>query len=385
MNQVNWSALYSHGKKILIWGIFFLVLYVLRDLFGLVFFTFLLAFITYRVSDLAVEHLNVSRRFALSLIYLLLVAALVWMGYLVVPRVFGEAREFASELPQVESKVSESIESFRGRYPELTPILNAYAGPEKIDAALSKLTGRAVQTLPRLIQGFLNGLMTVLLSILFSFLIVIDLARLSRDLKRLRTTRLHDFFEETAKPIVTFARVVGRAFEAQTLIAVVNTLLTVFGMLVLDIPRVALLGIIVFVCSFVPVLGVLVSSVPIALVAFNASGFWLAFAALVMILAVHGIEAYVINPRIYAYHMKMNPVLVLIVLFLGHHLFGVWGVLLAVPVTNYFITHVAGLQPSRPRRAGLPFGARKQRDTPEAQKPATESEGPDFRERRNEP
>jgi hypothetical protein len=48
--------------------------------------------------------------------------------------------------------------------------------------------------------------------------------------------------------------------------------------------------------------------------------------------------------------MKMNPVLVLIVLFLGHHAFGIWGVLLAVPVTHYFITHVAGVLPISPRR-----------------------------------
>ena len=36
-------------------------------------------------------------------------------------------------------------------------------------------------------------------------------------------------------------------------------------------------------------------------------------------------------------------VLVLIILFLGHHLFGIWGVLLGVPVTHYFIQDVFGV------------------------------------------
>lgn len=345
------AQLYALAKKVLIWGVFFTVLYLLRDLFALVFFTFILAFVATRVSEYAVEHLDVSRRFALSTTYILLVLAIFGLGYLLVPRVFAEARQFARDLPALETKMKETINSLETRYAEFGPILNTYAAPERVEEGMKRFSEAVVKHVPALIEGFLNGLMTVVLSILFSFLIVLDLARLRRDVDRLRATRFSEFFQETGKPIVVFAKIVGQAFEAQAFIAVINTLLTVVGMLVLGVPKVALLGIVVFLCSFVPVLGVLISSVPIVLVALNASGFGLAVVSVVMVFLVHTLEAYVINPRVYAHHMKMNPVLVLIVLFLGHHAFGIWGVLLAVPVTHYFITHVAGVLPVPTRRS----------------------------------
>lgn len=342
--SIQWSRFYPFGKKFLIWLIFFLILYVLSDLFDLVFFTFILAFITFRLSDLAVRHLKMSRAFAISILYILLLLGITGAGYLVIPRVFQEARQFAKDLPQMENNITETIEDLRERYAELTPLLNEKVLREQIEIRMASFRDGAIEALPHYLAGTLHVLIKIVLAIIFSFLIVIDLARLSQEMKRLRATRLHDFFQETAMPVVRFAQVVGRAFEAQTFIACVNTLLTVLGMMLLGIPKVALLGVVVFVFSFVPVLGVFISSAPILLVAFNAGGFWLAFSGAVMIVLVHAIEAYVLNPRIYAHHMKMNPVLTLIVLFLGHHLFGIWGVLLAVPVTYYFLTHIAGLR-----------------------------------------
>jgi predicted PurR-regulated permease PerM len=52
------------------------------------------------------------------------------------------------------------------------------------------------------------------------------------------------------------------------------------------------------------------------------------------------IEAYVLNPRIYGAHLKMNPVLVLSILVITQHLFGMWGLVLGVPITTYVYKHV---------------------------------------------
>jgi len=62
-------------------------------------------------------------------------------------------------------------------------------------------------------------------------------------------------------------------------------------------------------------------------------------ASIAMILIVHGVETYILNPRIYGHHMRMNPVLVLIVLTVFGKLFGVWGFLLGIPLVNYVFRH----------------------------------------------
>jgi len=106
---------------------------------------------------------------------------------------------------------------------------------------------------------------------------------------------------------------------------------------------VAMLSVIVFVCSFIPVLGVFISTTPIVLVALNAGGPSLSVAAVVMIIVIHAIEAYVLNPLVYGRHLKLNPVLTLIILFVAYHAFGLWGMLLGVPVARYFIHDVLGV------------------------------------------
>jgi predicted PurR-regulated permease PerM len=59
-----------------------------------------------------------------------------------------------------------------------------------------------------------------------------------------------------------------------------------------------------------------------------------------MVLIVHAIEAYMLNPIIYGRHMKMHPVAILVILVVGEHLFGIWGLLLGVPVAAFVWTYV---------------------------------------------
>jgi hypothetical protein len=59
----------------------------------------------------------------------------------------------------------------------------------------------------------------------------------------------------------------------QARIAAVNTILTCLGMCALKIPGVGLLSTFVFICGFIPIAGVIISTVPIAFVALTEYGF----------------------------------------------------------------------------------------------------------------
>ncbi len=50
---------------------------------------------------------------------------------------------------------------------------------------------------------------------------------------------------------------------------------------------------------------------------------------LAMVTGIHFVEAYLLNPAIYAAHLKLHPLLVLSVLVVAEHSLGVWGLLLA--------------------------------------------------------
>jgi predicted PurR-regulated permease PerM len=184
-----------------------------------------------------------------------------------------------------------------------------------------------------------------LLSLLFSFLIVLDLPKLRRAIAGLEHTKVGFIYDEVADNIHTFGKVLGRALEAQFFIAVVNTILTGIGIYFMGLPNLVFLCTVVFLCSFIPVAGVFLSSAPICLMALQTSGFGLMLIAIGLILLIHTIEAYILNPKIFGHHLRMTPVLVLIVLTVGGKLFGVWGLVLGLPIVNYFFRHAIRREP----------------------------------------
>jgi predicted PurR-regulated permease PerM len=198
-------------------------------------------------------------------------------------------------------------------------------------------------------QSVIGYASSFLLSLLFSFLIVLDLSKIRRGITGLANTKVGFIYDEVADNIAGFGRVLGRALEAQLFIAICNTILTSIGLWMLGLTQSMLvLSAIVFVCSFIPVVGTFLSSTPICLLALQSGGVSTMVLAILMICLVHALETYVLNPQIYGHHMHMNPVLVLIVLTIGGKLFGVWGLILGIPIVNYVFRHAIRKPEERP-------------------------------------
>ena len=244
---------------------------------------------------------------------------------------------FTTNIKSIIVNMRDDVET---SYPSLGPILRVMAADREIDRLLSRAADNAAPWVVAAGKKVGAVITTTLLSLLFSFLIVLDMKRLKGEVLRLGQSRLHDFYEESAGPVVRFATVIARAFRAQAVIALTNTLLTAIGFMLLGVPKVMLLSIIVFFFSFIPVLGVFISTAPALVIALNYAGYSTAVGVVGLVIIIHAVEAYVLNPLIYGHHLKLNPVLVLVILFLGHHSFGLWGMVLGVPVAYYFIYYV---------------------------------------------
>ena len=388
------NEFYQRNRRVVIWAILFGLLWLLRDFFGLVFLSFVLAIVAAPMAEFGIRRLRLPHGLSLVLVYLLFLLVLASFVRFVVPSVAAEVNRMIGNLPATELRLIETKNRLVERYPTLRQPLNGFLrsaladdraaimelqlvserarlGVTEADLAiaaesLSAPTGALAEYFNRQDQLYLNALMavqfqrirqyaptvinmlyrataTTLLALLFSFLILIDLKRIKSGIGRLRNSRVGDFYAEAAQPIARFGILLGRAIEAQAAIAVVNTILTLVGMLLLGIPLVAMLSVIVFACSFVPVLGVFISTTPIVLVALNAGGPPLSLAAVGLVVLIHAIEAYLLNPMIYGKHLKLNPVMTLIILYVGYHAFGLWGMLLGVPVARYFIHDVIGV------------------------------------------
>ena len=323
------------NKKAVIWFCFFGLLFLLRKIFGLVFLTFILCYIFNNIVVQLERRTRLKRRLWTVAVYSVFVAAVAGLLFLALPHIVGEAKLFITKLPQSIDAVHLYLDQLASRQPQMAPVL------ERVKDAVSikNLLGINREALVDIVVGLLNRTINFttyfLLAILFSFLILFDFPNLRARVVALRYTRFQAAYDETADSVAQFALVVGYTFQAQILIAVVNTLMTTLGLWILRLETIAVLASIVFFAGLIPVWGTFISSVPILLLAFNEGGMVLAGKAVIMIAFVHVVEAYILNPRIVSAVLKINPLLTLIILYVGHSLFGLWGVLLGVPVSVY--------------------------------------------------
>lgn len=330
------------NRNIFIWGVFLgLVLFVLyQGLFSLVFVTFILCYVFNGTIGWLDERTKIPRKLWTLIIYLVFVAAIATLLSFVVPRLVKEATTFVGQVPTALQNIHAYLDKLAYKYEQLQATvggvkeflsLDTLAGMNRDD--LVRMTVHSVDQLTKYVSIFFMGVM-------FSFLILLDIPKLRTQVKALRSTRLKEIYEEVSGSVVSLALFVGEAFRAQVLISCVNTTLTTLGLLALQIEPVVLLAAIVFLAGLVPVLGVFISSAPILLLGFNQGGFPTVFWALGMIVAVHLIETYVLNPRIFSTIFHISPVLTLIILYIAHVLFGLWGMVLGVPVSVYVFREI---------------------------------------------
>ncbi|MDR1921211.1 MAG: AI-2E family transporter [Candidatus Adiutrix sp.] len=333
---VDLTAFARTNKLILIWTAFGALLYIFRDMFGLVFITYIMCFIMHSLTRGLHRAARLRRRFLVALFYLFFLLLVLGLMIFITPRLLTEARNFTEQLPRTIATLEAWMDSQLEENVSLAPAvqrIKAMLTPEQMIMNAWAMGRGALEKGLHYFSWFFLGL-------LFSFLIMFDLPQLTRRVRGLRFTRFSSVYEATADSVILFAKVVGENFRAQIMISAINTALTAIGLQILHIPGAVLLCTLVFICGLIPVLGVFISSAPIALMAVNAGGISLGLWAMLMIVIIHLLEAYVLNPRIVSAVMRINPVMTLIILYLAHSLIGIWGMLLGVPISVYIYRQI---------------------------------------------
>lgn len=344
---------YSHWEKMVLWAILIGLFYLLRPFFLLIFETFLITYITKSAVDALSQRLELNYRLTTVLVFLVFVTVFgltcAWIG----PRLIVESNQIVADLAgdgeqQTIEKTNRFIESIVVRFAGVDKG-QAFIGSERfatiMEAVTKEVTAFAKSALPNMLQNLIHLIklgwevvVSLLMAIIFSFMLVMDWQRIVRNMHSLESSRIRTFYVGVAPHLQAFADVLGKALRAQAMIAAANTVLTALGLWFFNVPNIALLSSIVFVCGFIPILGTFISSVPILLFAIQAGGLALMGKLIVLIALVHAFEAYVLNPKITGGVLHMHPLMVLVLLLIGERFFGIWGMVVGVPIGYYLVT-----------------------------------------------
>ncbi|WP_125683632.1 AI-2E family transporter [Levilactobacillus yonginensis] len=185
---------------------------------------------------------------------------------------------------------------------------------------------------------------TLFMSMILSFFFTIESKQMTAFSKRFLTSTYGWFFEDINFFATKFVNTFGVVLEAQFFIALCNTVITTVVLAIMGMPQLPTLAIMIFILSLIPVAGVIVSIVPLAILGYSVGGFRYVVYILVMMVVVHALEAYVLNPKFMSSRTELPIFYTFVVLLAGEQLFGVWGLIVGVPIFTFFLD-ILGVRP----------------------------------------
>ena len=133
--------------------------------------------------------------------------------------------------------------------------------------------------------------------------------------------------------------------KTQILVAGIDAVGIYLGAVFLKLPLALPLGFLVFIGSFIPFFGAVITGAIAVLVALVVKGWVAALIMLAVVLAVQQIEGNVLQPWLMGHAVSLHPVAVLLVVTTGTYVAGIIGALFAVPlaaVLNTIILYFHG-------------------------------------------
>lgn len=293
--------------------------------------------------------------------YLSGIAVVALLGVLLVPLLTEQLQSFVDRLPDLLAELGQDLDR------RLSPLgIDVPIGDSIDGSALQSNIEQALQggALPA-VAGVLGGLSGLALGILqvaivfalgpvIGFYVLIALPRLQRWVHRLIPPKHR---AEAAEVGSKLHLVVGGFIRGQLLVALFVGLATSIGLAAVGLPFWLLVGVTAGVANMVPLLGPFVAGALGMSIALVSEGVGLAALVVVVMLAVQQLDNQLISPLVMGRNVQVHPLVVLLALVIAGTVYGVLGLLVAVPTVAAGSVLVRHFWETRVPWANIPVAA----------------------------
>jgi predicted PurR-regulated permease PerM len=301
-----------------------LLLYWLRHVLLILFISILFAAALTGPSEWLHDRLRLPRGLAAVLIYLLVFAVLVGIGWLVVPPLLGQVAEFADKAPEYADRyrgIREAYGNLRADFPALPPF------DEQISRLGSAILDRAGERAAALPAGLFSLFLDLLSVFVISLLLVTSRLRIRGFVLSLVQPTRRDGVAAILDR--TWSRI-GVYLRAKAIVMTIVGVLMYLALLVIGVPFAVPLSIVVAFGELIPRAGPWLARIPLLAIAALDSprAFVLTLVASVLI---ENLKGYVISPVVEGDQLDIHPLLVFVAVLVGASLGGPAGAFVAVP------------------------------------------------------
>ncbi|MDU3087404.1 MAG: AI-2E family transporter [Peptoniphilus harei] len=307
------------------------------------------------------ERKGIKRQFGVIIVY---ISAILIFGILIVsviPKTINEISNLLTSLPAMVDTLIREVNNFASNvfakfnielpenfinvYKETNPkvngdvetpqivsdILNSIKATinDLIVKAQGSLMGSLSNVLSKL-YGFLTSAFRLVLIIIFSFYFSVDKDRFMHRVKKAIPNKYRDDISYLTSNIDTALQ---QFIRGRMLMAIFVGLITMAYLLVLRVDFAIIIGLITCVADIIPYIGPFLGCAPAVLFAFMDSpmkALWV----LILFVIVQWVENNILAPKLIGDSTGLNPLVILISIIIGGGIFGVWGMVISVPLMS---------------------------------------------------
>lgn len=326
-------------------------LWLARGLWTVSALSVVLAYLVSPVVELAHRRWHVRRGLAILGSYVLLALVVGGAAALVLPDLARELQRLGQSLPAWQAAAEGAVNHLRAGYRNLplpAPLRSAadaavQAGDRGVQSAVAQAL-RGVQRLAGLVFA-------LLLAPVLTYYLLVDLDRIRAGFARLLPQQAR---APVGRLLHDLDAVLAGWIRGELMVAAAVAGLATVALLLLGVHFAFLLGIIAGMAELIPYFGPYMGAVP-AIAMASAGGLRLVLLTAAAFLVIQELEGTLLAPRVVGGAVGLHPLVVIGALLLGEHLFGIPGLLLAVPsaaILRVLVRHAfAALTESRSPRS----------------------------------
>ncbi len=295
-----------------------------------------LCFFEERVFGKLKASLKTKRIISLGLTYLTFTVIISFSLYVLLPQVAISISHFAEKLTDFAMGTNEFLRGAMEFFGASEEIISEME--KVVYSSIKNMGNMAIENLPNVASFAFDvwgKVATFCFAIVFSVYILFDKEKLKNALATL-SAKL--FRKNVADQIVKLQEEITEGFanffSGQMVEALILGAMCFAGMLILKIPYAPLVSTIMMVTAVVPLIGAFVGTIPSTIIILLASPIH-AVIFLVFILMLQIVEGNMIYPYVVGSKVELPPLVILFAVLAGGNLFGVCGVLIAVPLDSF--------------------------------------------------
>lgn len=329
-------------KRILILFCLGFFLFLTRSLINMYLLTFIFTFFMYSIQKFLTERLKkfvkIHQRLMVIVLYLLFAALIVLALYVYLPKLIHQIQDISKIIAQFYSDAKVT--------PPTNPILK-YLYDQTQDIDFSSFANEGISIIFEQANVVKDLTLQILFSIILSLFFLLEKNRIIRFTALFKNSKISFLFNEIEYFGNRFTNSFGKVLEAQVIIALINSVLSMVALWIMGFPQIFALGIMIFLLGLIPVAGVLISLLPLSMIAYSIGGIKMIISVLLMIAVLHALESYFLNPKLMSSKTELPVFYTFFILIFSEHFFGVWGLIIGIPIFVFIMDLVGVYQDSK--------------------------------------